>query len=85
MITTIVYGLFYAFFALIFTFLPYASYPSELNGLLQVIGNSLRLINSILPVADVLSILGYVVAIETVIMTFNIANFIYNKFRGSGG
>lgn len=85
MITSIIYGLFLGFFKFLFTFLPYASYPSELNAVLQIIGNSIRLINAIIPVSDVLTILGYVFIIETSILTFNIINFIYNKFRGSGG
>ena len=85
MITSIIYGLFLGFFSLLFTYLPYASYPSELNGVLQIVGNSIRLINAMIPVSDVLQILGLVAIIESSVMTFNIVNFIYNKFRGSGG
>jgi len=64
--------------------LPAFSENSGLNTAIDSFFDALHLADLILPVADLQNIAILFLATELSILGFWIANFIYNKFRGSG-
>jgi hypothetical protein len=68
-----------------FSFLPTATLPTQIYDVLNIITDTLSLLSSFLPVGTAITIIELVLGIETAILTYKIANDIFNKLRGSGG
>jgi len=85
MIITFLINLFLTVFTWVFSFLPTAELNSDISDLFAVATQAMSLMWQIAPVDSLLTIIGLLTTIEVAIMTYNLANQIYNKSRGSGG
>ncbi len=61
-----------------------SSLPSGINDAFTLLGQYFQKANAILPVDTMITILGLILTLESGILAFKIANWVINKFRGSG-
>lgn len=67
------------------SWLPLATFPAEVYDVLHIIRDGLNIVYLIFPIDTIMQVVLLVLTIEISIMTYKIANEIYNKSRGSGG
>lgn len=85
MITATIINFFLILIANIIAILPLGSLPAGVHSAFQWMVDTLYKFSGIMPVATILTILGYAISFHVAVFGFKTGIWIYNKFRGATG